>query len=320
MERQVNHLTRLVGDLLDVSSVLHDKIELRQQRLDLGMLAHTTAEDRRALLEKVKLQLQLEVPDKPVWVMGDATRLSQILTNLLDNCQKFADGGGRITVRVTADEAHKQAILFVRDEGMGIEPELLPHLFDAFKQADRSLDRRRGGLGLGLTLVKGLTELHGGSVKAYSAGPGQGAEFTVRLPLELEPTPLVETKQTLEPTKKHMRILVIEDQPDGAEMLRMLLCHLGHKVKVAHTGCKGVEVAQEWQPDFVLCDIGLPGMDGWGVARAIRSQPHLDRVRLLAVTGYGSDEDLQRSRDAGFDAHLVKPVDPVELQRLLTSA
>ena len=317
MERQLRHLSRLVDDLLDVSRIVRGKVQLCKERLDLGQLARTAAEDRRPSLERSGLTLVFETPEKAAWVTGDATRLTQILNNLLDNAVKFADGGRKVAVRVLADEEHRQAILSVRDDGIGIEAELLSRLFTPFAQADRSLDRSRGGLGLGLALVKGLAELHGGSVAALSEGAGRGAEFLVRLPLEREPPALSELPAAPPSRGKRRRIVVIEDSRDAADSLRILLQLLGHDVRVAYTGPAGVEAVKEWRPDIVLCDIGLPGLDGYGVARQLRLNPTTACVRLLALTGYGHDEDRRRSREAGFDHHLVKPADPGELQRLL---
>jgi PAS domain S-box-containing protein len=317
MKRQLHHLGRLIDDLLDVSRILRGKVRLRKERLDLSQLARMVAEDRRPVLEQVSLTLLLTLPETPVWVMGDRTRLVQVLNNLLDNAVKFTNGGHQVTVRVRADEEHRQAVLSVHDEGIGIEPELLPRLFSPFLQADRSLDRSRGGLGLGLATVKELAQLHGGSAEAFSEGVGRGAEFSVRLPLEQEPAALSKAPITPQSTGRHLRIFVVEDNRDGAESLRMLLQLLGHDVRVAYTGPEGIALVKEWQPDIVLCDIGLPGLDGYGVARKIRLNPTTARVRLLALTGYGTDEDRRRSSEAGFDGHLVKPADPEKLQQLL---
>lgn len=319
MERQLRHVSHLVDDLLDVSRILRGKVELRRERLDLGQLARTAAEDRRAVLKQAGLALVLNIRATPVWVMGDPTRLTQVLNNLLDNAVKFADGGHKVTVQVTADAAGQQALLSVRDEGVGIEPEMLPRLFSPFLQADRSLDRSRGGLGLGLALVKGLAELHGGSVEASSAGRGHGAEFIIRLPLEKEPPALSKAPAASSKPGKRLRILIVEDNQDAANSLRLLLELLGHEVQVAYSGPDGVACARQWRPDVVLCDIGLPGLDGYGVARELRLNPTTARVRLLALTGYGAEEDHRRSSAAGFDAHLVKPADPKELIKLLAS-
>jgi PAS domain S-box-containing protein len=319
MERQLRHLARLVDDLLDVSRISRGKVQLRCERIDLARHARTAAEDRRPVLERAGLALVVETPETPVWVTGDPTRLAQIVNNLLDNSAKFSDGGRKVTVRVTAGAARRQAALSVRDEGVGIEPEMLPRLFNVFAQADRSLDRTRGGLGLGLALVKGLAELHGGEVEAFSEGPGKGAEFTVRLPLAEEPAALAPKAEAPRRSGERHRILVVEDSKDAAESLRLLLELLGHEVRVAYTGPQGVAAAKVWRPDIVLCDIGLPGLDGYGVARELRLNPTTARARLLALTGYGQDEDRRRSREAGFDYHLVKPADPEELQRLLAT-
>jgi PAS domain S-box-containing protein len=320
MERQLRHLARLVDDLLDVSRISRGKVQLRCERIDLARLARTAAEDRRPVLERAGLALVVKAPETPVWVTGDRTRLAQIVNNLLDNSAKFSDGGRKVTVRVAADAGQRRAVLSVRDEGIGIEPEVLPRLFNVFAQADRSLDRSRGGLGLGLALVKGLAELHAGGAEAFSEGPGRGAEFRVWLPLAEEPAPVAPTAGRPQVSAERRRILVVEDSKDAAESLRVLLELLGHEVRVAYTGPQGVEAAKEWRPDIVLCDIGLPGLDGYGVARALRLNPTTARARLLALTGYGQEEDRRRSREAGFDHHLVKPADPEELQQLLAPA
>lgn len=317
LERQVRHMSRLVDDLLDVSRITRGKVRLQRERLDLARLARTTAEDRRPVLERAGLGLRLEVPDTPVWVMGDATRLAQVLNNLLDNAAKFTDGGTPVTVRVTSDPGTRQAIFAVRDEGMGIEPAMLPRLFEVFSQADRSLDRSRGGLGLGLALVKGLVELHGGTVAATSEGPGRGAEFTVRLPLEAEPAALSGEQRIPTRAGRRLRILVIDDNRDAATSLKALLQLGGHEVAVAYTGTEGLEVARRSPPEVVLSDIGLPGMDGFAVARELRRDPATRRARLIAITGYGSEDDQRQAREAGFEHVLTKPADPDELQRLL---
>ena len=317
MERQVRHMARLVEDLLDVSRVAQGKIRLRRERLDLARLVRTTAGDRRHALTDVGVALTVETPETPVWLTGDATRLAQVLSNLLDNAAKFTDRGGRVEVKLTADESRRWAELRVRDTGVGIEPELLARLFEPFSQADRSLHRTKGGLGLGLALVKGLTELHGGKVRASSEGPGRGSEFLIRLPLEGEPAALSDQIREPRPSKEQRRILVVEDNRDAADTLRMLLELLGHEVRVAYTGPDGVRMAEEWRPAVVLSDIGLPGLDGFGVARALRGNPATAQARLIAVTGYGSEDDRRLARESGFDHLLTKPADPGVLQQLL---
>ncbi|HEV3256508.1 MAG TPA: ATP-binding protein [Gemmataceae bacterium] len=316
MERQVRHLTRIVDDLLDVSRITRGQIALRPERLDLARLARDTTDDHRAAFEQAGLTLNAAVPETPVWVMADATRVAQVLGNLLHNAAKFTDRGGNVTVRVALDGDRRQAVLSVRDTGTGIEPEMLPCLFDAFAQADRSLDRSKGGLGLGLALVRGLVELHGGEVRAASAGPGRGAEFTVRLSAQPEPAALSNMPAAPTRATTRLRILVVEDNRDSADMLRILLELCGYEVAVAHTGPAGVQTAKEWRPDVVLCDIGLPGMDGYGVVGELRRHPATAATRVIAVTGYGTDDDRRKSREAGFDQHLTKPVDPEALERL----
>jgi PAS domain S-box-containing protein len=319
MERQLCHLSRLVDDLLDVSRIVRGQIQLRKERLDLRRLVRTVCEDRRAVLEQAGMTFHLDIPQTPLCVMGDQTRLTQILNNLLDNTLKFAKGRQNVTVRLRSDVEHQQAILSVRDEGIGIAPELLPRLFTPFLQADRSLDRSRGGLGLGLAMVKGLVELHGGSVTASSEGAGRGAEFTVRLPLEKELPALAEPSATPQPSANQLRILIIEDNRDAADTLRLLLNHLGHETRVAYAGPEGVAAAKEWPPGVVLCDIGLPGMDGYEASRQIRQLPGMADALLVAVTGYGQESDVQRSKEAGINYHFLKPIDPSQLQQLLAN-
>jgi PAS domain S-box-containing protein len=323
-DRQARHLARIVDDLLEVSRVMRGTIQMRPQRLDLSNLVQTTVEDRRSVVEQAGISLEVNTPAAPVWVHGDGIRLAQVFQNLLDNAAKFTDAGGSVTVRLTIDKG-SQAVVTVSDTGIGIEPEMLPRLFDVFAQADRTLARTRGGLGLGLSVVKGLIDLHGGQVAAASKGPGRGAEFTVRLPVEAEPPALAETSAswpasatTAAPSCQGLRVLVVEDQRDAAASLRMLLEMLGHETRVAYTGPDGVRMAAEWRPDIVLCDIGLPGLDGYGVARELRLNPVTAQVRLLALTGYGTDEDRRLTREAGFDVHLTKPVAPETLQDVLT--
>ncbi len=317
MDRQVEHFTHLVDDLLDVSRITRGTMQLRRERLDLARLVRTAAEDHRRVLEGAGLTLTLDIPDTPVWMEGDATRLTQVLNNLLDNSAKFTDRGGRVSVRVAKDSAAGRAVVTVRDTGIGIAADMLPRLFDVFTQADRSLDRERGGLGLGLALVKGLVELHDGTVEAASAGPGQGAEVTIRLPLQEEPAALTAQPTQAAPAAVRLRILVVEDNRDAAASLRMLLELLGHEVQAVHSGPEGVQAAGSWRPDVILCDIGLPGLDGYGVAREVRKNPATSQARLIAVSGYGRDEDRRRSAQAGFSHHLTKPVDPQVLLDLL---
>jgi PAS domain S-box-containing protein len=318
IERQIRHLTRLVDDLLDVSRLTRGLVQVRREPLDLAALVRTAVEDRHTMIEQAGMKLFLEVPQTPVWIAGDATRLAQVLNNLIDNAVKFRDGGDRVTVRLTVDMNRRQAVIDVSDQGIGIEPELFPRLFEAFAQADRSLDRSRGGLGLGLSLVKGLVELHGGQVQAASGGPNRGASFSIRLPLKEERAALTEMPAApVTPTHESLRILIVEDNRDAAESMRMLLELFGHNVVVAYNGPDGVKIARDVRPDVVLCDIGLPGMDGYGVATALRRDPATAAASLIAISGYGQEEDHRRARQAGFDHHLTKPVDPLVLRPLL---
>jgi PAS domain S-box-containing protein len=319
MERQVAHLTRIVDDLLEVSRITRGKVVLHKERLDLGRLIRFVAQDEQSAFEAAGLKLEVHPPELPVWVMGDATRLTQILQCLLENAIKFTNRGGQVFVRAWTDAEHGQAVLSVRDTGIGIDPDVLPHLFETFAQADHSLERTKGGLGLGLALVKGLAELHGGEVQAASAGPGQGAEFTIRLPLEPEPAALSQLSAAPSQEAKNLRILVVEDNRDSADSLRMLLELYGYEVNVAYTGPEGVEAAEQWTPDVVLCDIGLPGLDGYAVVSKLRQNPATANARMIAVTGYGTEADRRRSKTAGFDQHLIKPVDPEALQQVLAA-
>jgi CheY-like chemotaxis protein len=320
MERQVAHMSRIVDDLLDVSRITRGKIQLRPERVDLARLVRHAVEDDHAAFEGAGLGTRADLPEVPVWVQGDPTRLTQVVGNLLQNAVKFTPRGGTVSVRLSADAGRKQAVLAVRDSGIGIDPDLLPRLFEPFAQADRSLDRSKGGLGLGLALVKGLAELHGGEAHAASGGPGQGAEFVVRLPMQPEPAALTGVPEAPTQAGKRLRVLVVEDNRDAADMLRLLLEINGYDAAVAYSGPGGVEAAKSWRPDVVLCDIGLPGLDGYGVVRELRQDPATAHARVIAVTGYGSDEDRRKSGEAGFDAHLVKPADPARLQELLADS
>jgi CheY-like chemotaxis protein len=243
--------------------------------------------------------------------MGDPTRLDQMLDNLLENAIKFTERGGRITVSVELEG--ETVVAVVRDTGIGIDPEMIPHLFNTFTQAEQSLARSRGGLGLGLAIVKGLAELHHGDIEARSPGLGHGAEFRLRLPVEQELPALSKCPPTLRPTNSTQRILLVEDNRDAADSLADLLRIFGYDVRVAYSGTEGIEAAHLFLPEIVLCDIGLPGLDGYEVARRLRSEAETADARLIAITGYGTEHDQEMARDAGFDRHLVKPVDPDRL-------
>ena len=320
IDRQTAHLTRLVDELLDVTRISRGKISLQRQRLDIRDLVRRTVEDHRSLFEQAGVALQARSVDHPLWVNGDPTRLTQVLGNLLQNAAKFTARGGTTFVSVAADAPAGEAVIQVRDTGIGVSAEMLAHLFEPFAQADKTLDRSRGGLGLGLTLVKNLVELHGGRVGGMSRGEGTGAEFTVRLPLVQQEAETVAASGTVEPRPLHTRrVLLIEDNVDAAESLGDALKLSGYEVAVAFDGFRGIEKAREFKPDVVFCDIGLPGMDGYQVARAFRSDAALGKVFLAALTGYASSEDQQRAAEAGFARHLAKPASLQMLEEVITS-
>ncbi|WP_238602396.1 response regulator [Fimbriiglobus ruber] len=322
--RQVAHMARLVDDLLDVARIARGKVELRTERCDLTTVVRQTAEDYRPILTEAGVSLVVDVPAHPLSLTGDATRLAQVVGNLLHNAGKFTPRGGTVTVRAAADPANETAVVSVRDTGVGIDAAVLSRLFEPFSQAQQNLDRSKGGLGLGLALVRGLIELHGGSVTAESRGPQQGSTFTLRLPMATPTAKAKATDQDSEPVpsaNSHgLRILVVEDNRDAAESLQMLLSMLGHRVDVAFDGSAGVAAAKKLRPDVLVSDLGLPGeMTGYAVAKAVRTDPSLARVYLISLSGYGHDDDRRRALDAGFNCHLVKPVDPADLEGVLAA-
>ena len=261
--------------------------------------------------------LEVALPDAALWVNGDATRLTQVLGNLLHNAAKFSDRRDHASVTVVREQG--MAVVRVRDTGIGLSQELLPRLFEPFTQAETTLDRARGGLGLGLALVKGLVELHGGSVEVESAGPGQGAEFTVRLPIREVATDRAVARSAIRaPTAR--RVLVIEDNIDAAESLREVLEFGGHVVEIANSGRDGIERSLTFRPDMILCDIGLPGMDGYDVARRLRADKTLASTYLVALTGYALPEDLARAKEAGFDEHIAKPASLERIEEVLANS
>lgn len=313
VRRQTEHLTRLVDDLLDITRISHGKIPLDRSKVDLREIVRKTTDDLHPVFTHASIHLRVDhVTAGPIWIDADGTRIAQLLTNLLNNAMKFTPSGG--TVRVSVGARDSRAELSVADDGVGMNPNDIEHMFEPFAQADHSLARSKGGLGLGLPLVKSIAELHGGSVEARSEGIGQGAEFCVRLPLA-EPGPRSDEPRHLGPAATPQTILIIEDNVDGAQSLADLLEMQGHRVRVAHDGQSGIALAREVQPDVILCDLGLPDVDGYDVARMLQRDGSLRGTRLVALSGYAQPEDRQRARDAGFDAHLAKPV---ELDTLLT--
>jgi PAS domain S-box-containing protein len=319
VERQVQRLARMIDDLLDVHRISTGKIELRREPVTLRTLVDHAAETARPLFEARRQDFSVSLPEEEVWVDADAARLEQVLANLLHNAAKFTGDGGAIAL--SAERPDDYIVVRVKDNGTGIPPDLLPHVFDLFKQGSRSLDRPQGGLGIGLTLARQLVEMHGGSIEARSRGTGQGSEFAVRLPVipraaEPDPRPPAAVPAPARP----LRVLVVDDNEDTAEMMSLLLGLNGHEVQVAHTGPSALEVAAAHRPDVIVLDIGLPGLDGYQVAQRLRQDPAFQDVMLIAASGYGQEADRRRSWEAGFDHHLVKPVDPDEVQRLLAEA
>ncbi len=315
--RQLQQLGRLVDDLLDITRITRHKVQLQRAPVDLVQLLHDAADDHGPMMESRGIRLELELPGTAIWLDADPARLAQVIGNLLQNAAKFTDRGGRVRISLAVDGGER-AVIRVADTGIGIDPATLERLFEPFTQAERSLARTRGGLGLGLSLVKGLVELHGGTVQATSAGAGCGTEVVVELPI-------VEARRTLPsppapPVVRGRRVLVVDDNADAAESLGALLELAGHHVALAHRGQDGLRHAQREPPDAVLCDIGLPDIDGYEVARRFRADPALRNVILVALSGYALDEDLRRAEEAGFDAHVAKPATLDKLLELIGRA
>ncbi|MEP7083229.1 MAG: chemotaxis protein CheB [Betaproteobacteria bacterium] len=318
MERQLGQMTRLIDDLLDVSRISQGKLNLRRSQVELASVMHQAVEATRPALDAAQHEFTLTLPPHPVYLQADSMRLAQVFGNLLSNAAKFSEPQGRITVNVT--QQRDEVVVAVKDTGIGIPPDNLASIFEMFTQVDRSLERRRGGLGIGLALVRQLVEMHGGSIEGFSEGLGRGSEFVVRLPGVIdnpEPRPVVAPAATELSQISGRRILVVDDNPDSAESLAMLLQLTGNETRIAHDGIEAVAAAAEFLPEVVLLDIGMPGMNGYDAARAIREQPWGRRMMLVAMTGWGQPEDRKRSKDAGFNTHLVKPVDFAALSKLL---
>jgi signal transduction histidine kinase/ActR/RegA family two-component response regulator len=326
IERQVRQLARLVDDLLDVSRITLGKIRLQRERLTLERVVTDAVESSRATIEASSHQFTVTLPPEPVVLDGDAVRLAQVLSNLLTNAAKYTEKGGHLwlTADVSRSEGRApEAVIAVGDTGIGISPEQLPHIFEMFAQTTPALERSHGGLGIGLALVRGLVELHGGRVEAHSAGAGMGSEFLVRLPI-VEDAAAAETlepgvQDETAPVPRKCRVLVVDDNKDAAKSLSILLELRGHETAVAHDGLEAVQATATFRPDVVLLDIGLPKLDGYGAARHIRQRPWGKTMPLVALTGWGQDEDKRRAMEAGFDHHLTKPVDPADLEKLLAS-
>jgi PAS domain S-box-containing protein len=318
MQRQVEHLVRLVDDLLDVSRIMRGKIELRRESVEVATVVQRAVDTVRPLTEKNRQQLGINIPPKPIWIDADGVRMAQVISNLLNNATKYTEPGGKIEISV--EPRDQRVFIRVRDTGIGISPDILPQVFDLFTQDQRSIDRSQGGLGIGLTVVKSLVEMHGGTVSVQSEGPGKGSEFAIVLPT-IAPAAKTNNVGQHPNSTAAMRILVVDDNVSAANMLSLLLEKLGdHQVFTAHDGIAALDAAKQYSPDLILLDIGLPKLDGLEVARQLRTHRQFDRVRLVALTGYGTEEDRRKSFDAGFDAHLVKPPGIEALQKLLPAA
>jgi len=320
IDRQAEHMSRLVEDLLDVSRITRGTIELRRERVDLAAVLKSAVEASNATIDKAGHRLKVTLPTEPLYVDGDPTRLTQVVANLLDNAAKYTEPGGRISL--CAEREGDAAVIRVKDNGIGITAELLPLIFDMFMQAGFALERAQGGLGVGLSLVERLVTLHGGTVSAHSEGPGTGSQFTIRLPVagraHERPRHAPATEAKADPHVR-CRVLVVDDNQDSADSLGMLLRMMGHEVRTAHDGLEAIAAAATFQPDVAILDIGLPKLNGYEVAKRIREQPWGKDIVLVALTGWGQDEHRRRSQEAGFNHHLTKPVELDVLQELLAA-
>jgi len=316
MDRQLTHMVRLIDDLMDVSRITQGKLQLRKEHVPLAAVLESALETIRPLVERMGQELTVTLPQQPLMVDADATRLAQVFQNLLHNAVKYSDRGGHIQLNVEVQE--RGVVVTVKDTGIGIAADQLPRIFQMFTQLDRSLEMARGGLGIGLTLVKRLVEMHGGRVEAMSEGLGRGSEFVVRLPIVVDSsTPQESVDEAEHSVRSSFRILVVDDNRDGADSLAEMLKMVGNDTRTAYDGQAGVDAAGEFRPDVILLDIGLPKLNGYEACRRIRNEPWGAGVVLIALTGWGQDEDRRRSHEAGFDRHLVKPVDPQALMKLL---
>lgn len=317
MERQLAQMVRLVDDLLDISRITRNQLELRKSPVELWAVVQSAVETARPQIEASGHTLTVTMPPTPIHLYADQTRLAQVFWNLLNNSAKYTEPGGRISL--TAEVEGGEAVVTVQDNGIGIPAESLPRLFELFSQVDKSLERAQGGLGIGLALVRGLTEAHGGKVMVRSGGGGQGSAFEVRLPLSQEKPQADPLPDSARPITRG-RILVVDDSRDGAASLAMLLSVMGNDTRTAHDGLQGVELAEAFRPDLIVLDIGLPKLNGYDACRRIREQPWAKDILIVAATGWGQEEDRRRSQEAGFDHHLVKPVDAAEINKLLSEA
>lgn len=321
MKRQTTQLARLIDDLLDVTRITRNMIQLKKERVELNQLIEAIVNDFKALYEEMAIRLEIDLNPHALFLEADPARLTQIIGNLLHNAVKFTAKGGWVKVAVAKDNEEEQVIIIVQDNGQGIKPEILPQMFQPFMQVDSELDRGQGGLGLGLAIVRGMVELHGGKAEVYSEGLGLGTKFIIRLPFSIsqdlgwENMPIINEKAS-----NCLRILVIEDIPDLAEVFCSILNSLGHQAIAAFDGAKGLAKAKEYLPEVIICDIGLPGMNGYEVAERIRQDDELKDIYIIALSGYALPEDLKKATQAGFDRHLSKPVTSDTLKRVLAEA
>ena len=319
MERQLKHMVRLVDDLLEVSRISSGKITLRKQRTDIATVLHSAIETSRPFIEEAKHEFIVGLPPESLVLDADITRLAQVFANLLNNAAKYTDTNGRIQLK--AERRGRHAVVHVKDNGIGIPADALPHVFEMFSQADQSIEKSRGGLGVGLTLANHLVSMHDGAIEARSDGPGKGSEFIVRLPLAPSSTAALHDPAETPGFGQNpaLRILVADDSMDSATSMEMLLEILGNRVCIANDGAAAVAAAEEFQPQVVMLDIGMPKMNGYDAAQAIRRQPWGKHMVLVAVTGWGQDSDKQRSKAVGFDYHIVKPITSAALTSLMAA-
>jgi len=338
IERQVGHMARLLDDLLDVSRISRGKLPLRKERIDLAEVMRHAIEASVPLIQQGGHGLNVMLPAESITLEADPTRLAQVFSNLLNNAARYSENGSKIYVSAGTEPAAegagprgasastarpgaaREAVVRVRDNGIGISPEMLPRIFEPFVQIDRSMERSQGGLGIGLTLVKQIVEIHGGRVEVVSDGLGKGSEFTVRLPVIAVDEPVEKRARNgskPDASGPKSRILVVDDLKDSADSLAMMLKTKGHEVRTAYDGQEAIEAAKEFRPEVVLLDIGMPRVDGYEAARRIREECDYEKLVLIAITGWGHDENRAKTREAGFDHHLVKPVEPATLSRLL---
>jgi CheY-like chemotaxis protein/two-component sensor histidine kinase len=318
VDRQADRLTRLVDDLLDVSRIMHGKIGLQESMLEISTVINNAVEGSLPLIEARKQHLSVRIPKEPLWVKGDLVRLDQVVSNLLNNAAKYSDVQGRIDLEV--EGSPRWVTVRVQDNGIGISPDLLPYVFELFAQADHSLARTHGGLGIGLTVVKRLVQLHGGRVEAHSAGPGRGSMFLAHLPRQSAPLQLEKAEErSRNQTDKSegARVLVVDDNQDAVEMLKVVLELEGYSVAVAYDGLAALAEAERFQPQIMLLDVGMPGMDGYQVAHELRARESTKNIIVIALTGYGQPEDRELAKAAGFTDHLTKPVDLNGLRTML---